>query len=95
MSLASSSLRSVMSSNVLRRISPRARGAVARQPAAAACAASTAARPSSTVAEATWAMGRPFAGSSTSKRPPSLAPVSRPPIHRPVGTERLAESSLS
>ena len=83
-----------MSSKVLRRISPRARGAVARQPAAAS-AAFTAARPSSTVAEATCAMGRAVAGSSTSKRPPSEASISWPPIQRPVGTERLAESSLA
>ena len=68
---AISSRRSVISSNALRRISARSRGAVAAQPAAAASAASTAASASSTVPLATEVSTPPVAGSRTSKRPPS------------------------
>ena len=51
-SMANSSARAVISSNAARRISPRSRGGVAAQSACAATAASSAARPSSTVASA-------------------------------------------
>ena len=82
---AISSRRSVISSNALRRISARSRGAVAAQPAAAASAASTAASASSTVPLATEVSTSPVAGSSTSNRPPSEAGTTLPPMQRSSG----------
>src|SRR5215467_6640455 len=76
----------MISSNDLRRISPRSRGFLAAQPGNAAPAASTAALASSTVALATEATVFSVAGSTTSKRPPSDALRHFPPIQRSVGT---------
>jgi hypothetical protein len=81
-SLANSSARSVISSKALRRISDRARGAVAAQEAAASKAASTAAMASSTLPSATDAMTSPVAGSSTSKR--DAADTHLPPMNSSV-----------
>src|SRR5271170_4029622 len=76
----------MISSNDLRRISPRSRGFFAAQPGNAALAASSAALASSTVALATDATLFSVAGSITSKRPPSEDLRHLPPIHRSVGT---------
>ena len=92
---ASSSARSVISSNARRRISDRWRGGVAAQPAAAACAASTQARASSTVPLATLAITPPVAGSSTSKRPPSEAGTALPPMQRSSGRSGIRSSEKS
>src|SRR5258705_12773314 len=76
----------MISSNDLRRISPRSRGFLAAQAGNAALAASTAALASSTVALAAEATVFSVAGSITSKWPPSDALRHLPPIHRSVGT---------
>src|SRR5271155_320155 len=76
----------MISSNDLRKISPRSRGFFAAQPGKAALAASSAALASSTVALATEAILFSVAGSITSKRPPSEDLRHLPPIHRSVGT---------
>src|SRR5579863_8640562 len=85
-SFASRSASRMISSNALRRISPRSRGFLAAQPGNAALAASSAALASSTVALATDATLFSVAGSITSKRPPSEDLRHLPPIHRSVGT---------
>src|SRR5277367_1792731 len=85
-SLASRSASRMISSNDLRKTSPRSRGFLAAQPGKAACAASSAALASSTVALATEATLFSVAGSMTSKRPPSEDLRHWPPIHRSVGT---------
>src|SRR5689334_16135632 len=85
-SFASRSASRMISSNALRRISPRSRGFFAAQAGCAAAAASTAALASSTVALATEATVFSVAGSITSKRPPSDALRHLPPIQRSVGT---------
>src|SRR5262245_32427828 len=76
----------MISSNDLRRISPRSRGFLAAQAGNAAPAASTAALASATVALATEATLFSVAGSMTSKRPPSDDLRHLPPIQRSVGT---------
>src|SRR5271156_6886257 len=76
----------MISSNDLRKISPRSRGFFAAQAGKAALAASSAALASSTVALATEAILFSEAGSITSKRAPSDDLRHLPPIHRSVGT---------
>src|SRR5215212_6317291 len=80
MSRASSSLRSVIISKALRRISPRWRGGCFAQSAWASTAASSAASESSGCASATSQRLSPVAGSSTASVPPSLASRHSPPI---------------
>ena len=75
-----SSARAIMSSKALRKTSARRRGAVAAQAGSARWAASTAANPSSTLADATEAMASSFAGSSTSISAPSDAARHAPSI---------------
>ena len=87
-SLAMDSARCVISSNALRRISPRCRGGVAAQPGSAACAAPTASSASSTLPSATSASGSSVAGSSTGNVPPPRPPPHSPPMSSPVGTSR-------
>src|SRR6516162_5580108 len=87
----------MISSNDLRKISPRSRGFLAAQPGKAALAASSAALASSTVALATDATLFSVAGSITSKRLPSEDFRHLPPIHKSVGTfaSRLSYMALT
>ena len=94
-SSAKSSARSVTRSKARRRISARSRGAVRAQEAWTLSAASSAARASSLVAEASVASTSPVAGSWTSNVPPSDASTHLPPISRPVGTEAISAASRS
>src|SRR5277367_6201738 len=86
MSLAKPSARCFMSSNARRRISARWRGAVPAQAGSARSAASTAANPSSMLAEATEVITSSEEGSSTSMVAPSEAAPQAPSMWSPVRT---------
>src|SRR5215210_2551646 len=93
MSMASSSMRSVIISKALRRISPRWRGGCLAHSAWALLAASSAARASSGCASATSHRLSPVEGSSTASVSPPTASRHSPPMYSCFLTPSITDCS--